>query len=110
VNLSSHLPFEIDDVHGPVTDELEDLAVSFALESMEPDEHDAYALHLRNCDRCQGLVAEYQAVSDLLPDSLEDEPSSDGLKQRIISHAHGDLENAWQLSSPYYRHWALPAV
>ena len=79
-------------VHDSSSDELEDLAAAFALESLAPDERDDYLAHLRVCGVCQRLVGQYQTVAELLPNALEERAASPELKARIMSEAASEPE------------------
>lgn len=52
----------------------EELAVGHALHALEPSDEEAFAAHLRTCDNCRALVAEFSEVATDLayaPDSVE---------------------------------------
>lgn len=86
------MPFDVEVNHGSASDELEELAAAFALEALASSEERAdYAAHLGYCTVCHTLVGEFQTVTDLLPETLDEQPASAGLKSRILSEAGRDL-------------------
>ena len=46
--------------------DVEDLLGAYALDALEPDEHDAVELHLRDCPRCRAEVADFRETAALL--------------------------------------------
>jgi hypothetical protein len=85
------LPFDVEVTHGSTSDELEELAATFALEALTSKERAGYAEHLRRCGVCQVLAGGFQAVTELLPATLDEQPESAGLKERILNEARRDL-------------------
>lgn len=92
MNRNNKLPFDVDSIHSSSTEELEELAVAYALEAAPREELEDYVLHLAACAVCRRLADDFQSVADILPDSLDEVEASDGLKQAILSHAQSDLE------------------
>lgn len=88
----SSLPFDIRSPHNVGSEELEELAAVFALEALTPDERTAYLDHLELCQVCRQLVNQSQEVAELLPDALEEEAPSPGLKARVLAQAAADVE------------------
>lgn len=57
-----------------------------------PEERRAYLAHLGACNLCRRLAGQYQAVADLLPDSLEERPARPELKQRVLAQARREAQ------------------
>ena len=65
-----------------------------------PEGMDTYIHHLTGCDFCRELVGQFQTVADLLPDALEEQIGSPGLKERILTQASAELESAAGRATP----------
>lgn len=87
----SYPPFEPKEIHNSSSGELEELATAFALEALILEERDCYLAHLSDCDLCCHLVGQFQTIADLLPEALERETASAGLKDRILTQARREL-------------------
>ncbi len=68
--------------------------------AQSPEEGEAYTDHLQRCTVCRGLVSQFQAVADLLPDALEEETASPALKQRVLDQARADLDRELPRPAP----------
>ena len=71
---------------------MEELAAAFALEALLDEERAEYSGHLEGCALCRQLVGQFQTVADLLPETLESERPTAGLKDRILTEARRGLE------------------
>ncbi len=67
------------------------MAATFALGAQPPEERVAYLAHLELCEVCRQLAGQFQAATDLLPSSLEEQAGSPSLKRRILAEAAADL-------------------
>lgn len=86
------MPFDIYTLHDAASDELEELAVTFALEALDAEEGGAYVRHMQVCHICYALALEYQGVATVLPELIsEQQEASPGLKERILAEARKDL-------------------
>lgn len=88
----SELLFEVHSVHAAVSQELEEVAVTFALEALDAQERDAYLLHIEGCQVCRALAGEYRAVAAVLPELVAEEAPSPGLKERILAQAKAEMD------------------
>jgi hypothetical protein len=70
------------------------LAAVFALESLTPEENADYLDHLNRCQLCPQLVLQFRETADLLPYTLDEEATSSGLKNRVLTQARADIEGA----------------
>jgi anti-sigma-K factor RskA len=61
----------------------DELAVGWALHALEPEDEDAFARHLAECDRCAQTVAETVEVMAALATGLPPEEPSAGLGHRL---------------------------
>ena len=66
------------------------MAATFALGAQPPEERVAYLAHLELCEVCRQLAGQFQAATDLLPSSLEEQAGSPSLKGRIMAEAAAD--------------------
>jgi len=87
----SSLPFDPSSPHETASEDLEELAAVFAVESMPLEESGQYSEHLYNCQVCHDLASQFEAAASLLPDALEMEPASPGSKQRLLEQASSEL-------------------
>jgi anti-sigma-K factor RskA len=62
----------------------------YALGGLATEERHAYAGHLGQCGFCRGLVSQFRAVIDLLPDALDERTGSAALKGSIITQARAE--------------------
>jgi hypothetical protein len=69
------------DAHDP----FDELAVGWALHSLEPDEESFFVAHLAGCERCATTVAETTEVMSALATDLPQPEPSEGLRHRIRS-------------------------
>lgn len=90
----SNLPFDSVFIHGSTSDDLEEFAAAFALEALTVEERADYLIHLERCIFCTNLVGQFQAVTELLPESLEQQTVSVAVKDRILAEARADIEIA----------------
>ena len=79
------------EIHSSSSDEFEELATAFALEALLPEERECYLAHLADCDLCRQVAVQFQTIADLLPDTLEGETASAGLRERILTQARREL-------------------
>lgn len=71
----------------PHDETLEELAAGYALEALDADDGARFRGHLDGCDRCQALVAEFTAVTALLPEALTPVVPSPALRDRLLAAA-----------------------
>ncbi len=64
-------------------EEVTDLLGAYALDALEPAEHDAVDRHLRGCPACRAEVADHREVAGLLTPSWEKPPA--GLWEKIAA-------------------------
>ena len=65
----------------------EELAAGYAVNALEPEDEQAFAGHLRGCDRCRATLAEMQQVASEVAYAVEPvEPPAD-LRRRILDNA-----------------------
>jgi hypothetical protein len=62
-----------------------ELAVGWALRSLEPAEESLVVAHLPDCPTCRGMVAQTEEIGAMLGLSVPEEIPSEGLEQRILS-------------------------
>lgn len=74
-----------DDQHAH--EEYDELAVGWALDSLEPDDEEQFAGHLASCARCQQTVTEAHEVTAAMALALPIEQPSAGLRDRIMAAA-----------------------
>jgi hypothetical protein len=63
--------------------EIEELLGAYAIDAVDPAEHEEIELHLRDCPRCRAEIADHREVAALL--SHTGAPAPDGLWDRIAS-------------------------
>jgi anti-sigma-K factor RskA len=85
------LPFDSRIVHSAGSAEVAELGATFALEALAAEERNAYQGHLERCGFCRRLVGQFRAVTDLLPDALEEPATTPGLKERVVAQARAEL-------------------
>jgi len=68
-------------------DELQTDLAAYALGTLDPAARDALEAHLADCDECQALLAEYEAVVDLYPLATPDQQPPDGALDRLLDRA-----------------------
>ena len=104
------LPFGPSTVHAHESDELVDLAASFALEALDPDEQAGYVRHLGVCGVCRALASGYGDVADALPAALELREASAGLKERVLAPIRAQAGREASITRPWWgRTWVAPA-
>ena len=67
-----------------------ELAAAFALDALDDVDAARFRTHLATCEQCWGLVAEYRAVTRLLPETLAERSASPGLRHRILEAAQAE--------------------
>jgi anti-sigma-K factor RskA len=68
----------------------EERVAAQALGSIEPDDAALLAAHLPRCERCRQLRADFGAVVEALPLSVEPAPSNQRLKSRLMAAIYED--------------------
>ena len=100
------LPFDSRTVHSASSAEVAEMGAMFALGALAAEERDAYAGHLEPCGFCRRLVSQFRAVTDLLPDALEERTGSAALKGRILAQARAEAPAGARPPAP--PHWGRP--
>lgn len=73
-------------------DELQTDLAAYALGTLDPAARDSLEAHLVDCDDCQALLAEYEAVIDLYPLATPDQQPPDGALERLLVRARSASE------------------
>ena len=63
---------------------------AFVLGALEPQEHDAFAEHLRTCDQCRREVEELRVAAEALPLTAEPVDAPPELRDRIMEVVRAD--------------------
>lgn len=67
--------------------EWDELAIGWALRSLEPDDEDRFSAHLRGCERCGASVRDSGRVLNALMDQLPLQSPSPELRSRLLAEA-----------------------
>jgi anti-sigma-K factor RskA len=65
---------------------------AYVLGALEPQEHEAFAEHLRSCDHCRREVAELRVAAEALPLTAEPLDPPDALRSRIMEVVRADAD------------------
>lgn len=78
----------------------DELAAGYAVNALEPEDEQAFAAHLRGCDRCRETLASLQAVTGNLAYAVEPaEPPAD-LKASILAAAGAERPAVFSSAPP----------
>jgi anti-sigma factor RsiW len=82
-----------------------ELAAGYALGALSAEEVAQFRAHLAGCARCRGLVAEYGAVTQALPEALDEMEASERMRGRVLDAVRAELgpigpENVVELRRP----------
>ncbi len=87
--------------------QLHDLVAPYALDALEPADHDAFERHLDECADCQEQLADLQEATIALAYGESTEPPA-GLRERILEAARS--ENGAKIIQFPRRRWLLPVT
>ena len=72
--------------------EFEDLLGAYVLGALAPQEHRQVEVHLQECEKCQGIVASYQIVSEGLLYAPDPKLPSKSLRARLLKQINQTSE------------------
>lgn len=75
-------------------EELDELAVGWALKALEPDDESRFAKHILDCSRCNQTVQEAQEMTAAMAVSVPMEEPSDALRARILAAVAAEPRDA----------------
>ncbi|HEY4347301.1 MAG TPA: anti-sigma factor [Gaiellaceae bacterium] len=89
---------------------LHDLTAAYALDALDPEEREAYEVHLSECGRCRAEVAELSTAAAALAYAVEPGTPPPALRGRILDAARAERPNVIPLRPRWSRPMAAVAA
>jgi anti-sigma-K factor RskA len=82
---------------------------AYALGALEPDEANAFAVHLKTCAVCRDELAAFRGVVDVLPLSAPAHRAPRSLRRRVLREVRSPRRDPQGAGANRPRTWRLPA-
>lgn len=73
--------------------DLHELTAAYALDALDPGEHERYEAHLASCEPCQAELAEFWQVTGALAHAAAGPAPPPALRERILEQARSERSN-----------------
>ncbi len=81
--------------------ELHELTAGYALDALEPGEHERYEEHLASCERCREELQSFWSVAGSLAHAAGGPMPPASLRERILEQARSERSNVVPLQRRY---------
>ena len=86
--------------------DVHELTAAYALDALDPGEHERYEEHLASCDACRAELAGFWRVTGSLAAAADGPPPPASLRARILDQARSERPNV----VPLRRRWVMPVL